>query len=86
MKRVNFKELNLSLSEVLSRQDMKKIRGGYTGDACAGKPSTIVCRDCNNQNLGDISATGCDRTTVENACGKQYPTYCLQDTTCSCTG
>lgn len=44
MKRVNFKDLNLSLNEVLSRQDMKKIRGGYgyDGTTCTFQINCLI--------------------------------------------
>lgn len=43
MKQVNFNHLNLSLNEVLSRQDMKKIRGGYGGGGGGASQCSATC-------------------------------------------
>ncbi|TAN19994.1 MAG: hypothetical protein EPN37_02595 [Chitinophagaceae bacterium] len=72
MKRLSLKALNLSGSEVLTREQLKKVLGGgsfvqqTTYAACAGSSSeTWYCCTSGGSNLGAMSSTDCNTAMTQ---------------------
>lgn len=64
IKRVALKE-----ATQLSQEEMKLIFGGSgTEDECAGKPSSITCRNAKSDILKEGSGIGCSRETIVSVC------------------
>jgi hypothetical protein len=80
MKKLKLRALEIGAQEILTREQLKNVFGGDLGsgsgsgstDACAGKASTIYCRDANyvilNGNGNGTAGTGCPSTWYTNTC------------------
>ncbi|MFT4152472.1 hypothetical protein [Parafilimonas sp.] len=66
MKKLKLRTIELGASEILSREQLKKVLGGSgsgsSTDACAGKSSTIYCRNGSGEIVKEIEGTGCPTT------------------------
>ena len=68
IKQKNVKKLNLKLGgikEMLTREQMKKVVGGYVGDGGSGKSCNIRCTDTGSSS----SINSCSAADAHDKCG-----------------
>lgn len=79
MKKLSLENLKLEADDMLQRNQLKAVFGGYYG----GPDCTIYCKDSNNNILGEITVSKCPSsgTALREAC-KEYPTFSLGNSSC----
>jgi len=77
MKKLSLKKLKLESADLLQRNELKTVLGGYGGGT-----ATAYCKKTGNILLGEESVDDCKRETVKKAC-KDYADFSITASSCS---